>query len=53
MFQNPFTDRSIQPKKGNMKNLFFLLLLTFTSVFFTGCLETTEELTISADGTGM
>lgn len=35
-----------------MKKLLLLIALTFTSIFFTGCLETTEELTIAADGSG-
>lgn len=35
-----------------MKKLLLSLLLTCTGLFFTGCVETTEELTIAADGTG-
>lgn len=35
-----------------MKKFLLVITLTFTGLFFTGCMETTEELTIAADGTG-
>jgi hypothetical protein len=35
-----------------MKKFLLLIALTLTTLFFTGCMETTEELTIAADGSG-
>ena len=35
-----------------MKKHFLSLLLAAVAIFFAGCIETTEELTISADGSG-
>jgi hypothetical protein len=35
-----------------LKKFLLLILLSFTGLFFTGCMETTEELTIAADGSG-